>query len=207
MRTTFTMIFLAVTFVAACGNSSSTGVDGGGSDTPTNAYKALFAAVKSKDTEAIKQAMTKKTQEFAQFSADRQKATLEKVLANGFTKTTFAETLPEIRDERVSENMGAIEVWNAEDKIWEDLPFIKEDGVWKLAVGELFDGSFKSPGKGRAKKEAEAANLMNTPVPAGNNLAGANAPKNTLKNLEVNNTKPPANAKPLSANSNTNAKP
>lgn len=195
---------MAVTFaVAACGsgsNNSNTGV-GAGSDTPTNAYKTLFAAVKSKDTEAIRQAMTKKTQDFAQFSADRQKAPIEKVLANGFTKTTFSETLPEIRDERVSGDMGAVEVWNAQDRIWEDLPFIKEDGVFKLAVGELFDGSFKSPGPGRAKKESEAANLMAPPpTPAANNLAGANA-KPTGKNLAAGNAKPPA------PNSNTNKKP
>jgi hypothetical protein len=140
---------------------------------PTEAYKQLYAAVKSKDTEKIKAVMTKKTQEFAQMVAARQNTPIEKVFENGFTATTFAESLPEIRDERVNCESGAVEVWNAKDNRWEDLGFIYEDGAGKLAVGEMFGGSFKSPGKGRAVKEQEAANAVsNNMVPA--NITNAN---------------------------------
>ncbi len=129
-------------------------------DTPTDAYKRLYAAVKGKDIEGIKKAISKSTMGLAQSSSQMQKKPVEKVLENGFTATTFAETLPEIRDERVSECMGAVEVWNSKDSKWEDLPFVAEDGTWKLAVGDLFADKYKSPGKGRAQKESEAANTM-----------------------------------------------
>jgi hypothetical protein len=138
---------------------------------PTEAYKQLYAAVKSKDTEKIKAVMTKKTQEFAQMVAARQNTPLEKVFENGFTATTFAESLPEIRDERVNCEYGAVEVRNSKDNRWEDLGFIYEDGAWKLAIGEMFGGTFKSPGVGRAIKEQEAANLLSNnmvPVNPGN---------------------------------------
>lgn len=133
-------------------------------------YKKLYEAVKSKNTEAIKGQMTKKTQEFALMVSQKNAKPIDEVFANGFTATTFAESLPQMRDERVNENFGALEVWNAKDKRWEDLPFIAEDGTWKLAVGEAFAGSFKSPGKGRALKEAEAANVQsnNSMVPMSN---------------------------------------
>ena len=140
---------------------------------PTEAYKQLYSAVKSRDTEKIKAAMTKKTQEFAQMVAARQNSPIEKVFENGFTATTFAESLPELRDERVNCEFGAVEVWNAKDKRWEDLGFVYEDGAWKLAIGEMFGGSFKSPGVGRDVKEKEAANaLSNNMIPA--NMGNAN---------------------------------
>ena len=121
-------------------------------NSPTGAYKRLFASVKSKDTEAIKMQMTWKTLEFVGALAERQNKPIEKILENGFTATTYSKTLPNIRNQRIANDMGAIEVWNSKDSRWEDLPFIKENGAWKLAVGELFDGTFKSPGPGLASR-------------------------------------------------------
>ncbi|MCO5333491.1 MAG: hypothetical protein M9893_05650 [Pyrinomonadaceae bacterium] len=140
--------------VLACGNSPA--APGSSSDSPTEAYKRLYNAVKSKDTEAIKATMTQKSLEFAQMAAQRNNTPVEKVLENGFTATTFAEKMPEIRDERIKDEFGAVEVWNSKDSRWEDLPFIKVDGTWKFAMGELFAGTFKSPGKGRDMIEKEA---------------------------------------------------
>ncbi|HVF46804.1 MAG TPA: hypothetical protein VNA17_04495 [Pyrinomonadaceae bacterium] len=137
-----------------------------GAATPTEAYKQLFAAVKAKDIEAIKRNFSKKTNEFALMAAERQNSPVEKVYANGFTATTFAESLPEVRDERIAGDMGAVEVWNSKESRWEDLPFVKEDGMWKLAVGDMFAGTYQSPGRGRDSLEKEAANAMsNTSVP------------------------------------------
>ncbi len=179
--TAFLTALLALMFACQPGANNNSGVGGGivTTGSPTEAYKQLYAAVKSKDVEKIKAQMTKKTQEFAQMVAARQSSPVEKVFENGFTATTFAESLPEIRDERVSGEFGAVEVWNAKDKRWEDLGFIYEDGSWKLAVGEMFAGTFKSPGVGRATKEQEAANIAN-----GNNMIPANI-VNTNANSNV----------------------
>jgi len=175
----------------ACGSKNSCG----GSDTPTAAYKRLYEAVKAKNTENIKNEMSKTTQDFAIMVAQRQNSPAEKVFENGFTATTFAETLPEIRDERIAGCSGAVEVRNSKDNVWEDLPYVNENGNWKLAVGELFGGSFTSPGKGRAAKEKEAANLM------GNGAAQANLAtdnnSNSVANANFNGTQvePLANGK------------
>ncbi len=158
-----TLSTLAIAF--SCGGQS--GVSG---DSPTAAYKRLYAAVKSKDSEAIKQQMTKKTIDFGAMAAARNNTPIEKVYENGFTATTFSETLPSIRDERIKDDMGAIEVWNSKDSRWEDLAFINEDGAWKLAIGELFANTYKSPGKGRDTLEKEAANAVaNTMIPGASN--------------------------------------
>lgn len=149
----------------------------GPANSPTEGYKRLYTAVKSKDTEKIKSAMSKKTQEFAQMVAGRQNQPVEKVYENGFTATTFSDTLPEIRDERINGEWGAVEVWNAKENRWEDLGFVNEDGSWKLAIGEMFAGTFKSPGLGRDQKEKIAANAVSNNLVPMNMNANGNANK------------------------------
>ncbi len=190
---------LAVGF--SCGGSGG-GITGGG-ESPTEAYKRLFKAVKAKDTEAIKAEMSVKSIEFAKMAAGRNNTPVEKVFENGFTATTMNATLPEIRDQRIADNMGAIEVYNSKDSRWEDLPFVLEDGKWKLAVGDLFAGTYKSPGKGRDALEKEAANAANpnmTQAPMPNMTSNTNVvpivPK-PASNAVANGANPvpkPANA-------------
>lgn len=154
-------------------------------DTPTEAYKRLFAAVKKKDVEAIKNEFSAKTKEFAKAVAARQNVPLEKVFSNGFTSSTFSDQLPEIRDERIKDDMGAIEVWNSGENRWEDLPFVRESDGWKLAIGELFSGTYKSPGKGKSVIDQEAINAM----------SGNKSVQNGQMPANLNNP-PAANARP-----------
>lgn len=165
-----TLLIFILSAVISC-----TGQKAVNNSSPSDAYKQLYAAVKSKNIEEIKKHLTKKTIDFGAMSAQRYGTPAEKMYENGFTATTFSETLPTIRDERINENMGAIEVWNSKESKWEDLPFIFEDGSWKLAMGELFAGTFKSPGKGRDLIEKEAANA----VAGGPTIQGINAPNNS----------------------------
>jgi hypothetical protein len=160
-----------------------------GGATPTEAYKLLFAAVKSKNTESIKKQLTKKTIEFGLMASERNNTPVEKVYENGFTATTFSDALPTMRDERINGDMGALEVWNSKDSRWEDLPFIKEDGAWKLAVGEMFAGTFKSPGPGLDLRQKEAANAQ-----ANSNVANISS-SNSNSPIPVTNMPPAANKK------------
>jgi hypothetical protein len=162
----------------------------GGGSSPTDAYKRLYAAVKAKDTEAIKSTLSKKTHDLAKLQSGRSGTPIERVYENGFTETTFAAELPTIRDERVNGSMGAVEVWNSQKSMWEDLPFINEEGTWKLAVGDAFAGNYKSPGKGRSEIEKEAANLMSPPQ---NQTPGNNA--NTFKPRVITVPTPPTGNK------------
>ncbi len=183
----YSIVFAGAGLAFGCGSSAPSGVTCGTTtgDTPTEAYKRVYEAVKSKNTEAIKATLTKASIEFASGVSAKNNTPLEKVFENGFTATTFSATLPEIRDQRINCNMGAVEVWNAKSSLWEDLPFIYEDGTWKLAIGDLFKGSFTSPGKGLAIKEAEAANASrgNLPPPGSNSntnrVQAVNRPGNT----------------------------
>jgi hypothetical protein len=115
-------------------------------------------------------------------SAQRFNKSKEQAFENGMTATTFSDTLPEMRDERVKENMGALEVWNSKDSKWEDVPFILEDGAWKLAIGDGFAGSWESPGFGRDRREKEAANAIynnNVVIPVNTPKAFSNRATNS----------------------------
>lgn len=169
--------------VMACGENSE-------QKALTQAYTNLYNAVKSKDTEKIKSTMSKATIAFAEGVSAQQKKPVAEIFANGFTATTFAESLPETRDARVKDNYGNIEVYNQKDNRWEDLPFIKEDGTWKLAVGDVFAGSFKSPGKSQAQIQAQnsnSANIVPYPKNINGNFSGGNSP------ADSSNAAPPAN--------------
>lgn len=151
----------------------------GGGTTPTEAYVNLYNAVKAKNTEEIKAQLTLKTQAFAEMISKQQNVPVEKVLENGFSATTFAPTLPETRDERIDGRSAAVEVWNAKDNVWHDIPLIFEGGAWRVAIGDEFGGTFKSPGKGRAMREREAANL------SGNNKPEIRMPPGVNSNTNV----------------------
>ncbi len=173
-------------------------ISAGNPQTPTEAYKKLFEAVKAKDTEAIKSMMSKDSMGLAQMQAGQSKKDISEVLKNAFSKTTFNPTLPAIRDERIKGSYGAIEVYIPKDGKWENVPFVAEDGMWKLAIGNLFAGSFKSPGESRSiteKKNANAAGKTDL-VPYSNKNINMNVkPKIIDTNSNVKRVPPPANVK------------
>ena len=158
----------------------------------TQAYTKLYNAVKSKDTEKIKQSVSRATKGLAETAAMQQNKPLSEVFANGFTATTFADSLPEIRDEKVQGNFGQIEVYSQKDKRWETLPFVLEDGEWKLAVGDLFAGTFQSPGKSQSQLEMENSNSQKL-IPYGQNANGnfnGGKPPATTANVNTAQVKP-----------------
>lgn len=144
-------------------------------DTPTAAYKRLYAAVKSGNAGAIRAEMSKKTIQFAASTAKQMGKSADEQVIHGMTATTYSEAIPEIRDERIKDNMGAVEVWNSKESRWEDLPFMIEDGKWRFALGDAYSGTFHSPGKGRSEIEHEAANALRTPMTP--TVANVNLPK------------------------------
>ena len=72
--------------------------------------------------------------------------------------------------------MAAIEVWNGKESRWEDLPYMIEDGQWKLAVGEAMIHKFVSPGPGRDVRERQASNAVAPAAPTNSNTAANSTP-------------------------------
>ncbi|MDQ4120484.1 MAG: hypothetical protein M3209_03455 [Acidobacteriota bacterium] len=159
-------VIVGLALLTACQSSSSN------NGALAEAYKNLYDAVKSKNTENIKANMSKNTIALAEMSAEMQKKDLAEVFKNGFTETTLADKMPPVRNERIKEDMGALEVQSPKGN-WEDLPFILEDGRWKLAVGDLFKGNYKKPAPSQA--ETEANNNVPQVVPGGADITNVNS--------------------------------
>jgi hypothetical protein len=154
-----------------------TDVPVGNAQTPSDAYRMLFAAVKSQDPAKIKSMLSKGSIGLAEMAAGQQKKTVEEVIKNGFSETTFADNYPQMRDERIKGNFAAVEVWNETRKQWDDVPLVMEDGSWKVAFGDQFGGKWQSPGKGQAVIEKENANAQN-PQPLPSPMANINGAGN-----------------------------
>lgn len=155
--------------------------------TPTEAYKMLFEAVKAKDTGKIEQILSKKSMSLAAYAAQTYKHSMEKQLENGMLETTMTDSLPEIRDERIKDNFAGIEVFNNKTNEWKETPFVFEDGGWRLAVGDQFANTYKSPGKGQAEIERQAANSAgNNMIKITPNMNGQTTDKNSnVKTAEI----------------------
>ena len=177
--------------------NAATGVP---ANSPTEAYKMLFAAVRAKDAPQIKALMSKSSLALAEGAAKQFGKTLDKQIENGMQETTITDTLPEMRDERVKDNYGALEVYNKKTGRWDETLFVKEDGGWKLAIGDAFSGTYKSPGKSKSQLEEAANPSANTMTEIKPNMSGAMPTGNAAM--------PPANTKtPSSGNVNTVAVP
>lgn len=156
-------------------------------NSPIEAYSFLFEAVKKGDTDAIKQISSKATRELAQFTASTYKKSCFDSYKNGFTETAMQEKMPETRDLRVEGDVAAMEVKTSKGT-WENVPFVKEGNGWKLAIGDLFFGKIKTPGKPQSILEQENANargLGNIPPNPLANKNGTNG--NTFKAMPVPN--------------------
>ncbi len=163
-------------------NSGGECSEGGGEpaaaiNSPIEAYSFLFEAVKKGDADAVKKVSSKATRELAQFMSNSYKKSCYDSYKNGFTETTMQETMPETRDLRIDGDVAAMEVKHSSGK-WENVPFVKEGNGWKLAIGDLFFGKIKSPGKPLSVIEQENANARGlnniTMNPMGNKAANAN---------------------------------
>lgn len=200
------LIIISGLFFYGCSDSQSTsGVNTtltSSSSSPTQAYQDLYEAVKSGEIERIKAQMSSKTLELAAMTAARYQQPVEKVLANAFTTTVKAEALPTVREERILESMGAVEVWDTETSSWQDVPFIYEDGGWKLAFGDLLAGNWKSPGEGRAARERREANTS-LPSPT-DGLKPMPSISEGLKKMEESNRNTNAAANTGNTTSETN---
>lgn len=104
---------------------------------PAEVLKTLNEASKTKDVEAVKQSISKGTLGLIEESAKAQNLTVDEMLKkdNG---SPFKE-LPEMRNEKIEGDTATLELKNTTTNDWETVPFVKEDGNWKLALDKYLD--------------------------------------------------------------------
>lgn len=137
-------LLMAITSFAACNRFGSS---------PTATLKAFYDATQKKDAEGIKKTLSKGTIEMLEGFAKAQNKTLDDTLKEGLTKDTSGEKLPESRNEKIDGDKATLEVKNDKTGQWETVPFVKEDGMWKIAFDQMFRDAFKSTGNSNTETE------------------------------------------------------
>jgi Domain of unknown function (DUF4878) len=115
------------------------------SSSPTKTFKAFFEASKKKDTAGMKKALSKGTVDMFDKLAKEQNKTTDDML-KGLDKEDKEEKIPETRNEKITGDTATLEVKNEKTDKWDTLPFVKENGEWKIALDKFLEDMLKGLG-------------------------------------------------------------
>lgn len=101
---------------------------------PTNTLKTFIEAVKKKDNEGIKKSLSKDSvKRFEDLSKILGKS-LDETISTVFSEASSSASMPETRNEKIDGDTATVEVKDDKTGEWKTLPFVKEDGQWKIAL-------------------------------------------------------------------------
>lgn len=103
---------------------------------PTATMKAFFEMTRKKDVEGFKKTLSKGTLDMMDEAARAHEKTLDDVLKSGMDdpETARSSATPEMRNEKINGETATLEVQNDKNKEWETMPFVRENGEWKIAL-------------------------------------------------------------------------
>jgi hypothetical protein len=115
--------------------------------TPTATFKAFYEASKKKDAAAMKKTLSKGTVDMFDKLAKAQNKTTDEMLKNIDKDDKTPEKIPETRNEKINGDTATLEVKNDKTDKWDTLPFVKEDGEWKIALDKFMEDLLKGLGE------------------------------------------------------------
>jgi hypothetical protein len=115
---------------------------------PTATFKAYFEAQKKKDVTGMKQALSKTSLEMMEASAKQQQMTLDRMITSQLENPSAkVDKLPETRNEKITGDNATLELQNEEANRWDTMYFVKEGGVWKIALDRTIEELLKKNGQ------------------------------------------------------------
>jgi hypothetical protein len=122
------LVVVALAFAsAACKKGSS----------PTTTFQAFYRSFKDKDVEAYKKTVSKSSLQVLESRATAIDKSLDEYIRQEMNRPGI--TLPdklETRHEKIEGDHATLEIKNNEGG-WNTVPFVKEDGEWKVSVDKL----------------------------------------------------------------------
>ena len=116
------MAAMAVMIFAACGQPKIA--------SPIDTFKTYTKAIKQKDTTAMKLLLSDATMKMHEKEAKAQGVNVDDIVKRENIFTENQRTV-EFRNEKIDGDKATLEIKNIYNK-WEKLPFVLEDGVWKI---------------------------------------------------------------------------
>jgi hypothetical protein len=116
------IITAVAAFLPACGGAKVA--------TPIETFKTYTKAIKAKDTTTMKLLLSDATIKMHEKEAKAQGVTVDDIVKR---ETLFGENQKEVafREEKIDGDKATLQVRNTYGK-WETLPFVREEGVWKI---------------------------------------------------------------------------
>lgn len=98
--------------------------------TPIDTFKTYTKAIKAKDVATMKLLLSAETMKMNELEAQARGVSVDEVVKND---TLFSESQKtvKLRNEKIEGDKATLEVQNTFGT-WEMVPFIKEEGVWKI---------------------------------------------------------------------------
>lgn len=127
------------------------------SGSPTEVLKMFAEATKKKDVETIKKTLSKGTMAMVEESAKKQNISVDEMLTK--VDNSEVKALPEIRNEKIDGDNATVEVKNEATNDYDVMPFVKEDGSWKIALDKFMESmmeKIKEASKAPAKPDADS---------------------------------------------------
>lgn len=120
-RASVAVTLCVIAILAACTRPPST---------PIETFKTYVKAIKAKDVKAMRVLLSEATLKMHERQAVAQGTTVDEIIKR---ETLFTENQRsvEFRDEKIEGDKATLMVKNSYGS-WETVPFVKEDGVWKL---------------------------------------------------------------------------
>ena len=127
------LILSLISFIAACTASEPS--------TPLQTFKTYTKALKQKDYTTMKLLLSNATIKMHEKEAKAQGVTVDDIIKR---ETLFSEGQKsvEYRDEKIDGDKATLLVKNS-SLAWETVPFVREDGVWKIDKQDFADQMMK----------------------------------------------------------------
>ena len=126
----FVVVLLAALAVSSCSGEKAPA-------TPLETFKTYTKAIKQKDTTTMKLLLSSESIKMHEQQAKEQGVTLDDIVKRE-TLFTEGQTTVQFRNERIEGERATLEVKSAAG-MWQTVPFVFEDGQWKIDKRTLAD--------------------------------------------------------------------
>ncbi len=124
---------IAMIIIALCASACKKGAG----SSPTATFRAYVEAVQHKDTDGVKKTFSKGSLAFFERAAKAQNKSVDEMLKTGITDEVASAAAPEMRNEKIEGDSATLEVKDNKSGKWETVPFVKEEGQWKIALEKM----------------------------------------------------------------------
>ncbi len=158
----YQILFLSSVFLFAGCNS-----DQPAANSPGDVLKQYVAAAQKQDIALMKSLLSKGSLDLIEKSARAQGTTTDELLRR--EASVKIKNAPETRSEKIEGETATVEVKNETTGEYDmTMPFVRENGAWKLARDKYFEAALKKANDEINKKLANSANSTMNVAPNAN---------------------------------------